>query len=476
MSRSIPAQLLIAAAIGCLTLTPGMTRAQTPPQPRGVPTIADLSTALETTSRQVGASVVEIFATAYGPGEGVTPRTGDLVATQRSSGSGVIVDKDGYIVTNAHVVAGAQRLRVELPMPAAGQSILSARSRSVAGQIVGIDVETDLAVIRVDVANLPALAFGDSDSLKAGQIVLAVGSPLGFNNSVSLGVVSAIARQLTPESPMIYVQTDASINPGSSGGALVDINGRLVGINTLIASKTGGNDGLGFAAPSNIVKAVYEQIRKNGRVRRGDIGIRAQTITPALAAGLKLPRDHGVVVADVVPGGAAQRAGVQPGDLVLALDDKVMENGRQLQVGLYRRPFGDVVTLSILRDGKELKMPVAMTERQDPHADLAAASDARQNLVRRLGILGLNLDRRIAQSLPVIRVSTGVVVASRVTGAIDAQEGGLEVGDVIYSVNRNPVAGLAELRTALDGFKPGDPVVLQIERRGQLMFLAFTIE
>jgi S1-C subfamily serine protease len=150
-----------------------------------------------------------------------------------------------------------------------------------------------------------------------------------------------------------------------------------------------------------------------------------------------------------------------------------MENGRQLQVGLYRRPFGDVVTLSVLRDGKEMKVPVAMTERQDPHADLAAASDARQNLVQRLGILGLNLDRRIAQSLPVIRVSTGVVVASRVTGALDAQEGGLEVGDVIYSINRNPVA---ELRTALDAFKPGDPVVLQIERRGQLMFLAFTIE
>jgi serine protease Do len=476
MSSSILTRVFFGVAFAGLTLTPSGTRAQTTAPSRGVTTVADLSTALETTSRQVGGSVVEIFATAYGPGEGVTPRTADLVATQRSSGSGVIVDKDGYIVTNAHVVAGALRLRVELPMPVTGQSILSARSRSVAGRIVGIDRETDLAVIRVEAQNLPALVFGDSDGLKAGQIVLAVGSPLGLNNSVSLGVVSAIARQLTPESPMIYVQTDASINPGSSGGALVDINGRLMGINTLIASKSGGNEGLGFAAPSNIVKTVYEQIRKNGRVRRGDIGIRAQTITPVLAAGLKLPRDHGVVVADVAPGGAAQRAGLQPGDLVLALDDKVMENGRQLQVGLYRHPFGDVVMLSILRDGKELKMPVAMAERQDPHGELAAATDARQNMVPRLGILGIGLDRRLAQSLPVIRVSSGVVVASRVTGALDAQEGGLEVGDVIYSVNRNPVAGLAELRSALDGFKPGDPVVLQIERRGQLMYLAFTIE
>ena len=476
MSSSILSRVFFGVAFAGLTLTPSGARAQTTAQPRGVTTVADLSTALEATSRQVGGSVVEIFATAYGPGEGVTPRTADLVSTQRSSGSGVIVDKDGYIVTNAHVVAGALRLRIELPMPVTGQSILAARSRSVAGLIVGIDRETDLAVIRVEEQNLPALVFGDSDGLKAGQIVLAVGSPLGLNNSVSLGVVSAIARQLTPESPMIYVQTDASINPGSSGGALVDINGRLMGINTLIASKSGGNEGLGFAAPSNIVRTVYEQIRKNGRVRRGDIGIRAQTITPVLAAGLKLPRDHGVVVADVAPGGAAQRAGIQPGDLVLALDDKVMENGRQLLVGLYRRPFGDVVTLSILREGKELKVPVAMAERQDPHGELAAASDARQNMVPRLGILGIGLDRRIAQSLPVIRVSSGVVVASRVTGAIDAQEGGLEVGDVIYSVNRNPVAGLAELRSALDAFKPGDPVVLQIERRGALMYLAFTIE
>ena len=191
-----------------------------------------------------------------------SPRTADLVTTQRASGSGVIVDRDGYIVTNAHVVRGAQRLRVEVPLPTIGQSILARRSRTVSGQIVGIDLETDLAVIKIDERDLPALAFGDSDELKAGQVVLALGSPLGLHNSVSLGVISAVARQLEPESPMIYVQTDASINPGSSGGPLVDVSGRLVGINTLIVSRAGGNEGLGFAAPSNIVRTVYEQIRK----------------------------------------------------------------------------------------------------------------------------------------------------------------------------------------------------------------------
>ena len=196
----------------------------------------------------------------------------------------MIVDADGYIVTNAHVVTGAQRLRVDIPLPVTGGSILAARSRTVDAAIVGIDLETDLAVIKVEERNLAALPFGDSDELRVGQLVLAFGSPLGLDNSVSLGVVSAIARQLEPESPMVYVQTDASINPGSSGGPLVDLRGRIVGINTLILSQAGGFEGLGFSAPSNIVRTVYEQIRRFGRVRRGDIGVRAQTVTPIARA------------------------------------------------------------------------------------------------------------------------------------------------------------------------------------------------
>ena len=237
------------------------------------------------------------------------------MTTQRASGSGVIVDPDGYIVTNAHVVQGAQRLRVELPAPVDGRSILAdtqphgERRRSSESTL-----ETDLAVIKVDEQRLPALAFGDSDELRAGQIVLAFGSPLGLHNSVSLGVVSAVARQLEPESPMIYVQTDASINPGSSGGPLVDLRGRLVGINTLIVSQAGGNEGLGFAAPSNIVRTVYEQIRKTGRVRRGDIGVRAQTVTPALAAGLQSARAiTASVLADVLPGESCRACRTAPG-------------------------------------------------------------------------------------------------------------------------------------------------------------------
>lgn len=432
-----------------------------------------LSDALEGTTRLVTPAIVQILTTSYSTGDGVVPQSADLVSTQRASGSGVIVDPDGYIITNAHVVRGAHRLLVEIPTASAGRSLLAARSRTVSAQIVGIDVETDLAVVRIDERKLPALSFADSDQLNPGQLVLAFGSPLGLQNSVSLGVVSAIARQLEPESPMVYVQTDASINPGSSGGPLVDVRGRIVGINTMITTRSGGNEGLGFAAPSNIVRTVYEQIRKFGRVRRGDIGIRAQSITPTLAEGLGLRQQRGVILADVLPGSPAARAGVHPGDIVLSVDGKEMENGRQLQVNLYRRVVGEAIALEILREGKSVIMGVKIAERYDPAAADIQAPDPRENLVARLGILAMTLNAEVAQLIPVLRVKTGVVVASTVAGAIDAREGRLVVGDVIFGVNGKPVESIAELRTALDPLKPGAAVVLHIERRGELTYLAF---
>jgi serine protease Do len=460
-----------AALIATLIVAAPLVYAQVWTSAAIVPT--DLSASLEATARQVGPAVVEIFATLYVATEGVVPSAADLVTTQRASGSGVIVDPDGFIVTNAHVVRGTQRVRVNIPTPPAGQSILAASSRLVTGQVVGVDLETDVAVIKVNERNLPAVPFGDSEDLKPGQIVLALGSPLGFQNSVSLGVVSAVARQLEPESAMIYVQTDASISPGSSGGPLVDLRGRLIGINTLAASEE-GHPGPGFAAPSNIVRSVYEQIRKNGRVRRGDIGIRAQTLTPVLAAGLRLDRDHGVIVGDVMPGSPAARVGVQPGDILLAVDGKPMENGRQLQVTLYRRLVGEVVMLQILRGEQTLEIPVAMTERRELHS--GEPIDPRDNLVSRLGILALTVDPAVAQSLPGFRLRSGVVVVSTLAGTVDARDGGLAPGDVIFAVNRTPVSRLGELRTTMDSFKAGDAVVLQLQRSGEFMYLAFTVE
>jgi serine protease Do len=440
------------------------------------PAADTLSTLLEDAARRVQPSVVRIFATSYVPGEGLLPSNADLVATARASGSGVLVDADGYVITNAHVVQGAARLRVEVPSARTGSSILPPAGRIVAGTLVGIDVETDLAVIKIDPQKVPALTFGDSDELRSGQIVMAVGSPLGLERSVSLGVVSSVARQLEPDSPMVYVQTDAAINPGSSGGPLVDVQGRLVGINTLIASQSGGSTGIGFAAPSNIVRSVYEQIKTTGTVRRGDIGVRAQTIAPTLAAGLQLADTAGVILADVLPGGPAARAGLLVGDIVTAIDGKPMENARQFHVNVYRRRPGQTVTLDVLRDGNARQVKVVVAVRGPELEAISAFADPRANRVARLGVLALTLDPKIASLLPPRRSSTGVVIASTVAGAIDSADGGLAPGDIIYAANRTPIASLADIQAFVERLRPGDPVVLHLERDAELRYLAFTVD
>lgn len=484
MSRTLCrtfATLAAAAALGVPVARGDAHAGQAAPAPASaanrVPDAADaLSNAIEATASTAGAAVVQIFATAYAAAESGSQGAADLIRTQRASGSGVIVDPTGYIVTNAHVVRGAMRIRVEVPTVPAGGSILAARGRLLDGKVVGIDMETDLAVLKVEAAGLSALAFGDSDELRAGQLVVALGSPLGFQNTVSLGVISAVGRQMQAESPMVYVQTDAAITSGSSGGPLVDLRGRIVGINTLIAARGENAEGLGFAAPSNIVRNVYEQIRKAGYVRRGEIGIRPQTITPTLAAGLGLKRDNGVVLADVKPNGPASRAGLRPGDIVTTLDGKPMQNGRQLQVNLYRRAVGDTVSIGIVRDEQPQTVQVMLDERPDPLAGLPATADPREHVVARLGILGVDVSPRLAQILPPLRIVAGVLVASVMPGAFDTRDGDLQAGDVIHVVNRQPVAGLADLRAALDKVKPGEPVVLHIERDGELVYVSFVAE
>ena len=447
------------------SLLPVAAAAQVVAPPRGAADQAGLSRDLQALSERVKPAVVQILITGYAPADG-------QLVEQRASGSGVILDSDGYVITNAHVVQGARRVQVALAGLASGppgaRSILKAPGRIVGAVVVGTDLETDLAVLKVDEKGLPVLIFGDSEALRPGELVLAFGSPLGLENSVTFGVVSAVARQVRPEDRMIYVQTDASINPGNSGGPLVDGQGRVVGINTFIYSQSGGSEGIGFAAPSNIVRNVFDQIRRTGRVHRGEIGVRVQTVTPALAAGLGLRQDWGVVLSDVPPDGAAARAGLRIGDLVVKLDGKVMENARQLEVDLYPRVPGGSVTLEVLRGAERLTYVVTVAERLGDPERFADRVSPERNSVARLGVLALDLDETVAQLLPPLRARAGVVVATA-----DGRTGPdpLMPGDVIYSLNQEPVTGVESLRQALDRVRSGGPVVLKVERGGELRFL-----
>ncbi len=434
-----------------------------------------LSEDIQALSLRVSPAVVEIFATSLAPAPGRGDEAAGLLAQQRGSGSGVIVDADGHIVTNLHVVAGARRIQVALAEPrkgGPGRSVLKPAGPRYDARLIGSDLETDLAVLRIDAEKLPFLPFADSDDLRQGQAVLAFGSPLGLSNSVSLGVISATVRQLEPDSPMIYLQTDAAINPGNSGGPLVDTRGAVVGINTFLLDPPVGTS-VGFAAPSNIVTAVYRQIREHGRVIRGEIGVRAQTITPELAAGLELERDWGVILGDVLPGSPAEAAGLVAGDLVETLDGKILENGRQLDVNLYRRRAGEEVVLGIRREGKTRIVPVTLAERPGDPDRLAALVRPEEHLVEALRILAIEVDESLRRMVP-MRLPWGVLVA---LSAGDAPPGGaaLVPGDVIRAVGRRPVRTLADLREALAGEPSGSWVVLHVERAGRLMFLPFEI-
>ncbi len=427
--------------------------------------LKELSASLEELALRVKFSVVQIFATGYSTPEETDSTNTSLLSKQKSTGSGVILSMDGYIVTNSHMVRNARRIQVRMP----------ADGKTLDAKLVGMDRATDLAVVKVDLKGLRHLTLGDSDLLRQGEFVMAFGNPLGLDGSVSTGIVSATARQIKPDDPMIYIQTDASINPGNSGGPLVDAEGHVVGINTFILSQSGGSEGIGFAIPSNTVRSVFEQIRKEGHVHRGEIGVFAQTVTPALMAGLGLPQDWGVLVGDVEPEGPADRAGLKVGDIVVGLNGKTMQNARQLEIGVYRYPRNERVTLDVMRGADKLSVQIPVTEREDDPQRFADMVNPEESLVSRLNILGVGIDKQLAALLPDLRHPWGVVVAA---GSVQGLNVGtaLQAGDVLYSVNGVPVTSVVALKKRLAEFKPGDTPVLQIERSSRLMYVVIELE
>jgi serine protease Do len=435
-----------------------------------------LSSSIEELVKRVSPSVVQVRVTGFGPTEeGNGSEAALVIGRFRSLGSGVIVDPDGYILTNAHVLKGAVRVQVVLPSPLADApanlSTLSPGGRVMDARVVGASSEIDLALLKIDAKGLPTLPMAKYSNLRQGEMVLAFGSPGGLQNSVTMGVVSAVARQPDPDSPMVYIQTDAPINPGNSGGPLVDVDGEWVGINTFILTQSGGNEGLGFAIPSGIVAVAYPQLRQFGHLHRGEIGIHVQSITPGLAAGLALPINQGVIISDVMPGTPAETAGLKIQDVILSINGKPVGNVPMFGMYMFMSHAGDLMKIEVLRGSGKLHVEIPVV--QHPHnVDLLAGLvDPDKNFVDKLGILGIEINDKVSKLLPSLREASGVIVAARVAG-LGGQENPLAVGDVIHAVNGMTVISLDFLRSKLDEIKPDSPVILQIEREGSMMYAA----
>lgn len=465
------ALLGIAGAIGV-----SEARGQTPPPGRASDALHQLNDSVEALVQRVSPSVVQILVSGYGSTEDSDQgQMSVVIGRQRTIGSGVIVDPEGYIVTNAHVVKGAQKIEVVVPASAAaGKSSDANREQTYDGRVVGVARQIDLAVIKIEAHQLPAIAVHKTVLPKQGEMVFAFGSPEGLRDTVTMGVVSAVARQPDPDSPLVYVQTDTPINPGNSGGPLVDADGELVGINTFILSRSGGNQGLGFAIPAGVVAFAYPQLVKYGHVHEPEIGAILQTITPELASGLHLERDYGVIVSDVVIDGPADKAGLKVQDIIVGVDDRPTATLPLFSQSLYMHGSGEHAKIAVLRGSNRLELDVSLAERPHKVDSLADSLDPVKDRIQHLGVLGIELNTDLAQSLPDLRIPSGVIVAAKTAGAGTA-EVPLQTGDVIHGLNGVRVTSRAELRDGLAKLEPGDSVVLWIERYGQLIYVSFVL-
>jgi len=462
-------------ALGLMLAGAGVARAQAGP---AVPdALQQLNGSLTALAARVSPSVVQVLVTSYGPVDESTRRDTNLViGRQRSIGSGVVVDAGGYIMTNAHVVANARRIEVVLPgQPDNGgvRSMVKGRGRTVDASIIGVAREIDLALLKVDDVSLPALPIADYGRVRQGELVFAFGSPEGLPNSVTMGVVSAVARQQDADNPLVYVQTDASVAHGNSGGPLVNVRGELVGINTFTMSEAADGRGPGFAIPGPLVQLAYPKLRRFGHLHRGEIGILLQAVTPTLAAGLSLSQDWGAMISDVIPGSPAAAAGFQPGDIVLSIDGEPVDGLPRLAFQFFTRSAGDVVRLKVRRGADLYTADVTAAERPHDFDRLTDLVDPDKSLIAKLGVLGVEITEANAAMASNLRAPIGVLVVGHTKDESSSADSGLQTGDAIHSVNGTPVATVTELRAALDALGPRHAVVLQIERGGQFIFLAF---
>ena len=453
---------------------------QPAPAATGSSILQEYDQAIDDVAEKAMRSVVEIEVTGYGvPEHDEDNSNPQMLQRQRSLGSGVIVDPNGYIVTNNHVVAGALRIRVILA-PATVEmapyhTSLARKQRVYEAKLIGTNHYSDLAVIKIEENNLPAMQLPDEQfRIRLGQTVLAIGAPQGLDHTVTKGIVSAVGRQPELDRPMVYVQTDAPINPGNSGGPLIDRNGNLVGINTFILSSGGGSEGLGFAIPEPVVRFAYRELRAHGVVRAMTIGAHPQTITPALASGLKLPQDWGVILSDVDPGGPAETAGLRAGDVIESIDGVAIDSLPKYTAFMYMHPRGFPMQVQVIRKGKPVTAGVTPADAPPTVDNLTDLINPSTDLIAQLGIFCIDLKAPLSDSMQT-RSKSGVLVAGLLSGE-PASLADLQPGDVIRAMNGKPVSDTDHLRQDLATFKAGDAVVFEVERQGVVQYVAFEIE
>src|SRR5579885_3226681 len=379
---------------------------------------------------------------------------------ERALGSGVIVSADGHILTNHHVVDGADQISVEL-----------SDRRTFDAKLIGSDAPSDLALLRIEANNLRVLTLGDSDKVRVGDVCLAVGNPLGIGETVTAGIISARGRAtgLSDGSFEDFLQTDAAINHGNSGGALVNTRGELIGINSQILSPSGENIGIGFAIPSNMARSVMEQLMKGGKVRRGRLGVGIQDITSDLAKSLSLEDTRGVLVNSVDANGPAERAGIHPGDIITAVNGKRVDSTNSLRNHIAGTPPGTEIALTILRDGQERQIRARLSE-LPADRESAASADESESRREQLGISVEPLTPELVERLGLRRGTQGVVVVGVDPGG-PAAEAGIQPDDVILEINRQPIKSATELRAAMR--RSGSrPALLLVSRNGRDLFLA----
>lgn len=398
----------------------------------------------------------ELFRRHFGDDFGFTPPP----QNSQSFGSGFIISSDGYVLTNNHVVQGADKVVVRLN-----------DRRELDAEVIGTDASADVALLKISGKDLPVVKIGDPDKLKVGEWVLAIGSPFGFDYSVTSGIVSAKARSLPNESYVPFIQTDVAINPGNSGGPLINMNGEVVGINSQIYSRSGGFMGLSFAIPIDVAMEVVNQLKANGKVSRGYLGVVIQDVTKDLADAYGLPKPAGAVVAKVMPDAPAAKAGVQEGDVIVAFNGKEIGLSAELPQQIGRAKVGQKYPLTVIRDGKRLNLPFEVAALpQDDLADATKPVPGQPDL----NSLGISIRDLTAQEKTQTKLNEGVVVMQ--VGEGSAADAGMRPGDVILKLNNKAVANTRQFLELARQLPVGKAVTVSINRRGAPVILALRLE